>query len=83
MHIRFRLGGRVFPPIVFYKVFVHHNLVDMNAFSPRDYTKQRNKQPLPRQLFLKDSVHVKEEPENWYVRYENNDWRPVSDTVSC
>ncbi len=36
-HVRFRLGGQVFPPTVYYKIFTHRALVDVGAFAPRDY----------------------------------------------
>ncbi|KAI8926807.1 hypothetical protein BC831DRAFT_455080 [Entophlyctis helioformis] len=50
-HVRFRLGGTTFPPVICYKIFVHRPLIDMNAFS---------KQLLPKQRFLKDySIPVK------------------------
>ncbi|KAJ3011746.1 hypothetical protein HKX48_006684 [Thoreauomyces humboldtii] len=51
IHVRFRLGGTTFPPLIYYKVFVHKSLVDMNAFSPRDYTSQEARRPLPVDLF--------------------------------
>jgi len=38
IHIRFRLGGSSFPPVIVYKVFTHKPLCDVNAFAPRDYT---------------------------------------------
>lgn len=43
-----------FPPTIYYKIFVHERMVDLNAFSPRNYTQMHCKQPLPKQLFLKD-----------------------------
>ena len=36
-HVRFRLGGMKFPPLIYYKIFVHGAIVDINAFAPRDY----------------------------------------------
>jgi len=36
-HVRFRLGGLSFPPLIYYKIFVHGAIVDINAFAPRDY----------------------------------------------
>jgi len=36
-HIRFRLGGERFPPLIYYKIFAHGGIVDINAFAPRDY----------------------------------------------
>lgn len=38
-HVRFRLGGLKFPPCIYYKIYVHGNIVDVNAFAPRDYNK--------------------------------------------
>eukprot|EP00742_Colponemidia_sp_Colp-10_P005727 GILJ01006121.1.p1 GENE.GILJ01006121.1~~GILJ01006121.1.p1 ORF type:complete len:563 (+),score=89.50 GILJ01006121.1:144-1832(+) len=43
LHLRFRLGGMTFPPAIYYKIFIHGSLVDVNAFAPRDYTKERQK----------------------------------------
>jgi hypothetical protein len=37
IHIRFRLGGASFPPALYFKVFTHQPLFDVNAFAPRDY----------------------------------------------
>ena len=37
LHVRFRLGGLSFPPLIYYKIFVHGAIVDINAFAPRDY----------------------------------------------
>ncbi|KAI9330475.1 hypothetical protein DFJ73DRAFT_765345 [Zopfochytrium polystomum] len=59
-----------FPPTIYYKIFIHQNLVDMNAFSPRDYTQESAKAPPPRILFSKIG--------GWYQRRENNGWRPVA-----
>ena len=35
--MKFRLGGPVFPPKIYYKIFTRRPVIDMNAFSPRDY----------------------------------------------
>ncbi|KAJ3083642.1 hypothetical protein HDU99_007655 [Rhizoclosmatium hyalinum] len=75
IHVRFRLGGTTFPPTIYYKIFIHHKLVDMNAFSPRDYTK--TKQLLPRQLFTKGYDIEDHNNTGWYQRIENNGWRPI------
>ncbi|KAG2433072.1 hypothetical protein HYH02_012776 [Chlamydomonas schloesseri] len=40
IHVRFRLGGTVFPPLVFYKIFTHRTVVDICAFGPRDYANE-------------------------------------------
>ncbi|KAI9102684.1 hypothetical protein DFS34DRAFT_610101 [Phlyctochytrium arcticum] len=83
IHVRFRLGGTAFPPIIFYKIFVHKSLVDMNSFSPRDYTKVQNKQLLPIDLFQKTGPLPPAEDPNggWYQRTEQNGWRPVSEKL--
>jgi hypothetical protein len=81
-HIRFRLGGHKFPPIIYYKIFSHGGIVDINAFAPRDYMalkKQTKKAAI--------NIHFdkpEKEPKNhkgWYMRYENNGWRPISDKM--
>lgn len=79
-HVRFRLGGTKFPPLIYYKIFSHGGLVDINAFAPRDYMhmkKETGKQAI--------NVHY-DKPENdshngWYMRFENNGWRPINDKV--
>eukprot|EP00959_Pyramimonas_sp_CCMP1952_P253585 5298249-Pyramimonas_sp.AAC.1 len=39
-HLRFRLGGLTFPPIIYYKIFTHRPVTDICAFGPRDYCRQ-------------------------------------------
>ena len=41
LHVRFRLGGATFPPMMYYKMFLHKPLCDIGAFAPRDYTESR------------------------------------------
>ena len=38
VHVRFRLGGKSWPPTIFYKIFTHRNVADIGAFAPRDYS---------------------------------------------
>ncbi|KAK9821024.1 hypothetical protein WJX74_002716 [Apatococcus lobatus] len=72
LHVRFRLGGQSFPPMLFYKIFTHHPISDICAYCPRDYAKDH---PRPkRQARLPDASA-------WYCRMENNDWRPVVATM--
>eukprot|EP00798_Chlamydomonas_sp_ICE-L_P022634 gene22634-29776_t len=40
IHVRFRMGGSVFPPIVFYKIFTHRPVLDIGSFCPRDYAQE-------------------------------------------
>lgn len=46
VHVRFRLGGRAFPPKIYYKIFTHRALCDVNAFAPRDYVNERKQEPV-------------------------------------
>ncbi|KAI8910868.1 hypothetical protein EDD86DRAFT_217863 [Gorgonomyces haynaldii] len=80
IHMRFRLGGEKFPPVIFYKIYVDRKLVDMNAFSPRDYTLSDTKMVDPVHLFNK-TAWKPGKYEEWYQRFENNEWRPVLDSV--
>lgn len=97
LHIRFRLGGvfrtnqAQFPPTIFYKIFIHRNMIDLNSFSPRDYTASSSRQELPAKLFLKDLGPLpvkgqmgksKVNKDEWYAREDSNNWRPVLDFVS-
>lgn len=41
VHVRFRLGGEAFPPLIYYKIYVNAGLCDLNSFAPRDYTAVR------------------------------------------
>ena len=41
IHVRFRLGGSVFPPNIYYKIYTHQPLCDVNAFAPKDYVRAR------------------------------------------
>jgi hypothetical protein len=38
VHVRFRLGGSCFPPLLFYKIFTHRPVADVGAFGPRNYS---------------------------------------------
>jgi len=78
LHVRFRLGGQQFPPLIYYKIFAHHAVVDINSFAPRDYTK--HKAVTAKQANIKGH-EVNREHTGWYERVENNGWRPVADRV--
>ena len=51
VHVRFRLGGHIFPPKIYYKIFTHRPLCDVNAFAPRNYANESLVEPA--------SLHVK------------------------
>ncbi|RLN89514.1 hypothetical protein BBJ28_00002024 [Nothophytophthora sp. Chile5] len=44
--VRFRLGGLVFPPTIYYKIFTRRPVCDLGAFSPKDYTLARQGAPV-------------------------------------
>lgn len=78
-HVRFRLGGDSFPPNIYYKIFSKSNVCDINAFAPRNYS------VLPRELTPDQKINFTTyqrnrkdyENEGWYLRSDNNGWRPV------
>ena len=77
-HLRFRLGGEKFPPLIYYKIFSHGGIVDINAFAPRDYMQIKRDKG-------KDKIDERYDKANdgntqgWYERIENNGWRPIND----
>jgi hypothetical protein len=79
-HVRFRLGGLSFPPLIYYKIFVHGSVVDINAFAPRDYQQMKKEQK-------KASINITfdrkegDKHQGWYERIENNGWRPINDKI--
>ncbi|XP_065913385.1 protein MFI-like [Dysidea avara] len=80
VRVKFRLGGEQFPPSVYYKIFTYQNIVDLGAYSPRDYTAMSWKQPLPRDVHNKGTT-ISQSTDGWYCRWENNGWRLVSDRL--
>lgn len=66
VHVRFRLGGTRFPPSIYYKVFTHGAIIDMNSFAPRDYAAEREL-----------GIRTRPGDLGWYERVENNGWRPI------
>jgi len=45
VHVRFRLGGRVYPPKVYFKIYTHRPLCDVNSFAPRNYVLEKPADP--------------------------------------
>lgn len=81
-HIRFRLGGTKFPPLIYYKIFSHGGIVDINAFAPRDYVKIKKdlgKDKISVTFDKPEMTGKKDDKNGWYRRAENNGWRPISD----
>ena len=79
-HVRFRLGGLNFPPLIYYKIFVHGSVVDINAFAPRDYN-QIKLDKKKEAINIKFDKPDKDRHEGWYERIENNGWRPINDKI--
>lgn len=79
-HIRFRLGGTKFPPLIYYKIFSHGGVVDINAFAPRDYM-QIKKEVGKQRIDVRFDKLESGNSEKKYRRYENNGWRPISDKI--
>lgn len=79
-HVRFRLGGTKFPPLIFYKIFVHGGVVDVNAFAPRDYM-QMKKETGKQAINVHFDKPEQDQHNGWYMRFENNGWRPINDKV--
>ena len=79
-HVRFRLGGLSFPPLIYYKIFVHGAIVDINAFAPRDYN-QMKKEKKKTTINITFDKPEKDKHEGWYERIENNGWRPINDKI--
>lgn len=77
-HIRFRLGGDKFPPLIYYKIFAHGSIVDINAFAPRDYVKIK-KEKKKATVNIRLDKDPNDKHDGWYERFENNGWRPISD----
>ena len=78
IHVRFRLGGGLFPPAIYYKVFTHAPISDIGAFAPRDYTAHKQ---APAIVLHHHAKPGRQKPpqghSGWYRRVENNGWRPV------
>lgn len=91
LHVRFRLGGFQFPPLIYYKIYTHRTVTDINSFCPRDYANEINMPATMMHNNPKDKT-VKAAPKTskparpttkkgWYERWENNGWRPVAAAV--
>uniref|UniRef100_A0A7S0MRA8 Uncharacterized protein n=1 Tax=Pyramimonas obovata TaxID=1411642 RepID=A0A7S0MRA8_9CHLO len=81
-HLRFRLGGLTFPPIIYYKIFTHRPVTDICAFGPRDYCREVTL--APKNLHSHEIPGVQnflQDRSGWYQRVENNGWRPLSEHV--
>jgi hypothetical protein len=74
-HVRFRLGGLDWPPQIYYKIFLHSPVCDVNSYAPRNYSDKASASipPVP-----PDKVAEFTERYGWYRRIENNGWRPIS-----
>ena len=84
IHVRFRLGGALFPPAIYYKVYTHAPVTDVGAFAPRDYTSHLQPPPVVLHNHARpgegraEMMAIAMEHDGWYRRSENNGWRPVA-----
>jgi hypothetical protein len=87
--VRFRLGGSVFPPIVYYKVYLRNPVTDLGSFAPRDYTVgkpdqfymlRRHNDGCQNEVRAQSVRDVTQQVDTslWYHRFENNGWRPIA-----
>ena len=74
-HVRFRLGGHEWPPQIYYKIFLHSPVCDVNSYAPRNYSDRHNDEIGP---VTPEQVPELSEKLGWYKRIENNGWRPIS-----
>lgn len=81
IHVRFRLGGENFPPLIYYKIYIHSGICDLNSFAPRDYTAIRKVTKKAIVNISLESNEVKKMDDGWYERYDNNGWRPITDNI--
>jgi len=78
LNIRFRLGGERFPPTIYYKIFANRGICDMNSFAPRDYSKMSKEHREEKKMFYKEYKEQQVYHDGWYIRQENNGWRPLT-----
>jgi len=74
-HVRFRLGGIEWPPQIYYKIFLHSPVCDVNSYAPRNYVAKDNESIPP---ISADNINEVAGKQGWYQRVENNGWRPIS-----
>lgn len=74
-HVRFRLGGIEWPPQIYYKIFLHSPVCDVNSYAPRNYSDKKAAEipPIP-----PEKLEEYADKYGWYKRIENNGWRPIS-----
>lgn len=80
LHVRFRLGGTRFPPVILYRIFTHNNVADICSFAPKDYTEAR-KHATPAMLHNTTVAPPPVDKSHWYIRDDNNPWRPITDEL--
>jgi hypothetical protein len=86
VHVRFRLGGERFPPLIYYKIYTHGPVCDVGSYAPRNYAKIKRdikkeqiniSQVNQMRPLTEEQLEAEINEAGWYVRQENNGWRPV------
>lgn len=81
VHVRFRLGGEKFPPLIYYKIYIHTGICDINSFAPRDYAAMKRFTKKSTVNIRFEEEEAKELTQGWYERRDNNGWRPITDNI--
>jgi len=94
IHVRFRLGGSSFPPMLLYKIYTSRAVCDIGAFAPRAYMNEQILNPntkdqaqysalirVGKKYFrgnMRTELPAGKMTDGWYCREENNQYRPVA-----
>ncbi len=90
VHVRFRLGGERFPPLIYYRIYTHGPVCDVGSYAPRNYAKIKRdikkeeiniSQVNQMRPLTEEQLEAEINEAGWYVRQENNGWRPISEKI--
>lgn len=70
-HARFRLGGSIFPPKIYYKIYTHRPLCDVNAFAPRNYTEEKDY----------DAIRANNKQSYWEAKQQTSNYATTKATL--
>lgn len=52
VHVRLRLGGETFPPMIYYKIFTRRPVADVCSFGPRNYSQELRPYGEPKKITI-------------------------------